>query len=94
MSQEDVGSRVKPDPLAYEIAARRLDARPSQCLAFEDAPPGIRAARLAGIFCVAVASRVFSPQDQAEADLLVPSLSDLELLPSGPSLGLRLLRDP
>jgi beta-phosphoglucomutase len=46
----------KPNPAIYELAARRLDAPPSDLLAFEDAVSGIQAAKSAGMKCLAVAS--------------------------------------
>src|SRR5262249_6802376 len=46
--------RVKPAPDLYLLAARRLGAAPARCLVFEDSPNGIRAARAAGMRCVAV----------------------------------------
>ncbi len=47
----------KPDPEPYLVAMQRLpvpDLRPEQCLVFEDAVPGILAARAAGMTVVAV----------------------------------------
>lgn len=44
----------KPAPDIYLLAARRLGLQPSRCLAIEDAPAGIRAAKAAGMTCWAV----------------------------------------
>ncbi|GIW12900.1 MAG: haloacid dehalogenase [Tepidiforma sp.] len=44
----------KPDPEIYRLAAARLGIEPSRCLAFEDAPAGILAARAAGMTVWAV----------------------------------------
>jgi beta-phosphoglucomutase len=41
--------RAKPDPLPYRTGLQRLGATPERALAFEDSPPGIRAAHGAGI---------------------------------------------
>jgi HAD superfamily hydrolase (TIGR01509 family) len=41
-------ARPKPDPLPYQEAMRRLGARPSRSVAFEDSRSGLRAARAAG----------------------------------------------
>jgi len=46
----------KPDPAAYRLAAQRLALAPEELLALEDAVSGVRAARTAGLKCVAVAS--------------------------------------
>ena len=44
----------KPDPEVFLIAAERIGVDPTQCVAFEDAAPGIMAAQLAGMQVVAV----------------------------------------
>ncbi len=45
----DEVKRGKPDPEMYLLAAARLGALPGECLIFEDAVPGIKAAQAAGI---------------------------------------------
>lgn len=49
--------RGKPHPDMFLEAARRIGVAPEKCLVFEDAEPGIRAARAAGMQVVRVASR-------------------------------------
>jgi len=44
----------KPHPDIFLRAAELLDVAPSACIVFEDALPGIEAARKAGMRCVAV----------------------------------------
>jgi HAD superfamily hydrolase (TIGR01509 family) len=44
----------KPDPLPYRTALERLGCQASSALAFEDSPPGVRAAASAGIGTVGV----------------------------------------
>jgi HAD superfamily hydrolase (TIGR01509 family) len=46
--------RGKPDPSCYLLGAKRLGIAPSRCLVFEDAVPGVQAARAAGMRCVGV----------------------------------------
>lgn len=53
--------RVKPAPDIYLEAARRLGLPPGQCIALEDSPGGIAAARAAGMAVVAV-STSFPPE--------------------------------
>jgi beta-phosphoglucomutase len=58
VSAEDV-QRGKPDPEAYVLALRALrrtrpDLAPADCLAVEDSAAGVRAAKDAGMRCVAV----------------------------------------
>jgi beta-phosphoglucomutase len=46
----------KPDPEIYLLAAARLGAEPSHCLALEDSVPGVSSALAAGCTCVGVSS--------------------------------------
>jgi beta-phosphoglucomutase len=48
--------RGKPFPDVYLRAAQGLGVDPSACLAFEDAPVGVAAARAAGMRCLALTS--------------------------------------
>ena len=54
VARSDQVPRGKPHPDVFEAAARLIGVPPSECLAFEDAPSGIRAARAAGMTCFAV----------------------------------------
>jgi HAD superfamily hydrolase (TIGR01549 family) len=58
-------ARGKPEPDLFLLAAKRVGARPEECLVFEDAPLGIEAARRAGMRAVAIASTV--PMDELGA---------------------------
>ena len=49
--------RGKPHPDMFLEAARRIGVAPEKCLVFEDAEPGIRAAKAAGMTVVRVDSR-------------------------------------
>lgn len=46
----------KPDPAVYLSTAARMGVAPGRCLAFEDSPAGVSAARDAGMTVVAVPS--------------------------------------
>ncbi len=50
----DEGIAGKPEPDLFLEAARRVGARPEECIVFEDAPFGIEAARRAGMRAVAI----------------------------------------
>ena len=65
----------KPHPEIYLTAARRLAVDARRCLAIEDAPSGVRAAKRAGMRCLAVTNSV-SRDALGEADLVVASLAD------------------
>ena len=71
--------RVKPAPDLYLLAAARLEVPPPRCLVFEDSPNGIRAARAAGMRCVAVPNPVTRTLPLEGADLVLPSLGERSL---------------
>jgi HAD superfamily hydrolase (TIGR01509 family) len=51
----------KPAPDLFLLAAQRMGVPAAQCLVFEDAEPGMRAAEAAGMKWVRVPSRVAKP---------------------------------
>jgi beta-phosphoglucomutase len=72
VSAEDV-TRGKPDPEGYLLALRRLRLQAADAVAIEDAPPGIAAAKAAGLSCVAVLGTV-ARERLGQADEIVPKL--------------------
>lgn len=46
----------KPSPEPYLVGLRRIEMDAEQCLTFEDSPPGIESARMAGVDVVGVAT--------------------------------------
>lgn len=68
----------KPHPEICETAARSIGLLPGQCVAVEDAPAGVEAARAAGMKCVAVL-HTFPDRAFKRADLKVPAIKDLTL---------------
>lgn len=74
VSAEDV-QRGKPDPQGYRLGAERLGVPPERCVVIEDAPPGIEAAKAAGMRCIGVAT-TRPPEALSAADLVVPTLED------------------
>jgi HAD superfamily hydrolase (TIGR01509 family) len=53
VSGEDV-THGKPDPEPYLKAAKKLNLNPDACMVIENAPLGIKSAKLAGMYCVAI----------------------------------------
>jgi mannitol-1-/sugar-/sorbitol-6-phosphatase len=73
-------ARGKPDPEGYLTAAARLGVDPAEALVVEDAPPGIEAAKAAGMAAVGVTS-THTPEELGRADVILGSLEELpELL--------------
>jgi mannitol-1-/sugar-/sorbitol-6-/2-deoxyglucose-6-phosphatase len=72
-------SRGKPAPDVYLAAARRLRLDPARCLAVEDSPAGVLAAKAAGMTCVAVPDPLLTDDPRyRRADLVLPSLTLLD----------------
>jgi HAD superfamily hydrolase (TIGR01509 family) len=71
--------RSKPRPTLYLEALERLGVSADEAIAFEDSPNGVRAAKAAGIFTVAVPNGVTIALGLGEADLLLESLAELSL---------------
>jgi putative hydrolase of the HAD superfamily len=69
--------RAKPAPTLYLEALERLGVAADEAVAFEDSLHGVRAARAAGIFVVAVPNEVTRDFGLDEADLLIGSLAAL-----------------
>jgi HAD superfamily hydrolase (TIGR01509 family) len=70
-------ARAKPLPVLYLEALDRLGLERDEAVAFEDSPNGVRAAKAAGLVCVAVPNGVTATLGLDEADLVVPSLAEL-----------------
>jgi HAD superfamily hydrolase (TIGR01509 family) len=69
--------RAKPNPTMYLEALDVLGVAASEAVVFEDSPNGVKAARAAGIFVVAIPNNVTRDFGLDEADLVVDSLADL-----------------
>jgi beta-phosphoglucomutase len=70
--------RGKPDPQAYLVTAGRLGVDPAQCVVFEDAAVGVRAAKAAGMYCIAVRNpRAQTFQELSPADAIVSSFEEI-----------------
>jgi beta-phosphoglucomutase len=71
-------TRGKPDPQVFLLAAERLGLAPATCAVVEDAPPGVRAARAAGMTSIALVGTADEGTLRAAgADLTVGSLREL-----------------
>jgi len=64
----------KPDPACFLLAARLLGVPPAACVVFEDSTAGVRAAKAAGMRCVALRRPGRPPQDLSEADEVLADL--------------------
>ncbi len=75
---DDVAN-VKPHPELYDLTLTFMGVSPDRALAFEDSPNGVKAARAAGVYCVAVPNPVTSQLPLDHADYRIESMADLSL---------------
>lgn len=68
----------KPDPSGYRLTAQKLNILPQFCLAIEDSPAGIMAAKTAGMTVLAI-TNTHSKEKLSLADYCVDSLENLSL---------------
>ena len=75
---EDV-TQTKPYPDLYNAALEALGLRPDEVIALEDSINGVKAAKTAGIFCVAIPNRITKHVQIDQADAVLDSLSGISL---------------
>jgi HAD superfamily hydrolase (TIGR01509 family) len=71
----DLVQNGKPAPDIYLAVAQALSMAPEACLALEDSPAGVQAAKAAGMRCVAVPNEMTAGMDLSAADWILPSLA-------------------
>ena len=76
VSGEDV-TRNKPAPDVYLKAAEMLKVKPSECIAIEDSPTGISAAKSAGMFCIGFKNPLYD-LDLGQSDIITEDLSTID----------------
>lgn len=72
----DVVATKKPAPDIYDLAARTLNLKPSNCMVIEDSNNGLRAAKAAGMRCIVTKSTYTVDEDFSLADKVVNTLDD------------------
>lgn len=78
-SAEDC-QRSKPDPELYLKGLARLGLSADECVAVEDSPRGLAAARAAGLRCILVRHPLTAGGDFRHAYAVVDSVAELEAL--------------
>ena len=69
--------KSKPDPAIFVHAAFLSNTKTENCIVIEDSTNGIKAAKLAGIFCVGYDSPNSKLQDYALADIVIQGFKEL-----------------
>lgn len=67
----------KPHPDIYLHTAERLGVKPSECAAIEDSINGVKSARSAGMYCIAIPDKRLSRGEFERADLILESMDEL-----------------
>jgi HAD superfamily hydrolase (TIGR01509 family) len=72
---------VKPHPEIFLKCAQQLGSLPSKCLVIEDSIFGVKAAKAAGMSCIAVTTGVYSKNElkQEKPDMIITSLKSAKL---------------
>ena len=68
----------KPNPDIYLYAAKTLRVNPNECVAIEDSINGVKSAKSAGLFCIAIPDKRLTQKDFRIADLVVDSLNSID----------------
>lgn len=74
----DLVRQGKPAPDAYLAAAAQLGLEPADCVAVEDSPPGVAAARAAGMRVIALLT-THRDRDLEQADIQLTALAHLSV---------------
>jgi beta-phosphoglucomutase len=76
-------SHSKPDPEIFLKTAEQLEAKRQACVVFEDSIFGVKAAKTAGMGCIAVTTGVYNEEELEveRPDLVVESLRNRQILP-------------
>ncbi|MDA8560514.1 HAD family phosphatase [Nitrospinae bacterium] len=72
----DQVSQGKPNPEPYLLGAQKLIVTTSECLVIENAPMGIKSAKEAGMYCVAICSTL-GKEHLAQADAILDTIGEL-----------------
>ena len=68
----------KPDPAIYFTTCNKLNVEAKKCLAFEDSANGVKAAKAARMFCIAVPEREERNDERFKiADCIINSLEEV-----------------
>lgn len=79
VSSQEAG-KSKPEPDVFLLAASLLGKNPACCVVVEDSENGIKAAKAAGMKCIAYQGQGADPRKQKMADRLIQKYSELEEL--------------
>jgi len=76
VSSQEAG-KSKPEPDVFLLAAKQLGINPENCMVIEDSANGIKAAKAAGMRCIAFEGPGANPANQKQADAAIKSFDQL-----------------
>jgi HAD superfamily hydrolase (TIGR01509 family) len=79
LTSGDEVAHGKPAPDIFLLASQRLSVKAEDCLVIEDTLNGIRAAKAAGMACLAIPCEATRHQDHSQADVQMQSLEQLDV---------------
>ena len=71
--------KPKPDPDVFLFTAKKLGVLPACCLVIENSVGGVKAAKAAGMKCIAYQDPRVEKRDFSEADLVVSDFNELDV---------------
>jgi beta-phosphoglucomutase-like phosphatase (HAD superfamily) len=82
-------SKLKPDPLIYQTAAKQLGVQPDECIVVEDSMVGLQAALGAGMACIitythSTRDQAFTGATRVVPDLGAMTIQELQAIQAGP----------
>jgi haloacid dehalogenase superfamily, subfamily IA, variant 3 with third motif having DD or ED/haloacid dehalogenase superfamily, subfamily IA, variant 1 with third motif having Dx(3-4)D or Dx(3-4)E len=69
----------KPRPDIYLHTAEQLGVKPQECVVIEDSINGVKSAKTAGMFCIALPDRRLNQDEYRIADLITDSLDKINI---------------
>lgn len=72
-------TKGKPDPMCYLLAANDWNAKPENCIVFEDSFAGIKAATAAGMKVIGVSSTIPAEQLEDKVHRVIPDFSEISI---------------
>jgi HAD superfamily hydrolase (TIGR01509 family) len=79
LTSGDEVAHGKPEPDVFLLASQRLQVKAEDCLVIEDTINGIKAAKAAGMTCLAIPCEATRHQDHSQADVQMESLEQLNV---------------
>jgi beta-phosphoglucomutase-like phosphatase (HAD superfamily) len=69
----------KPAADIYQQVVHKLKLKPEQCAAVEDSPAGVKSAKAAGVYCIALRNRYWNRDQllEAQADCIADSIMEI-----------------